>query len=301
MSASSSDLAIGQLLSLAPPTKELQAVSKDLLSMRPGSLRKVSKWSMDYLEKNNLKISYKPSASDFVVSKLSKLEPEQSPDDTTGYYANYTTGEVFSVKFPSLRVNKVMDDYSDSSSSGPLFLKVRDYILRNNLPDKYQLFEISPSELCILSGISELMEENFWSIHSSAKWTLERGAGGCFSLSGEVSVYAHYYENCNFHYKVGPVKIKQKDGISDLESVFDRIGAKKNKINLRISNQLFLTEAELDNGGTTAGSAHSSGRCSAVMGIQPTSVMKRLRRQLPIHKAKFDWNVARMNLMSNLS
>jgi hypothetical protein len=297
---SSPELAAGQLLSLAPPSIEVASVARDLLTLRPTLQRKLSKWTMDNLEKSNVKINHKASASSFVISKLSKLEPDQSQDESTGYYANYVTGEVFAVQYPTLRVAKIMENYADTDSPSPLFMKVRDFVVRNSLNSRFQIFEVGPSEIIIQGGISETMEENFWSIHSSSKWTLQASSTSGYSLGGEISVRVHYFENCNFHYKIGPVKINTKHGISDIEMVFDRISAKHQRLKLRISNQCVFNDAEFENAGN-GGSAQSSGKCSAVMGIQPTSIVKKLRRQLPVHKAKFDWNIARINLMSTLS
>jgi hypothetical protein len=295
------DLAMGQLLSLSSPGTEVVLVAKDLDTIRPGG-KKLAKWTGDFLEKHNVKILFKPSNSDFLISKQSKLEPDgaQTVSSTSvGYFANFLTGEVFSVDFSSMRIEKVLDNYSDDVPPSPLFTKVRDYILRNHLVAAYQVFDSGNGEVLLVGGVTELSQANYWSIHNSSRWTVRRDpAQGTYKLSGEVNVSVHYFESCNFHYRIGPVTIQTKSGLADIESVFRRIQIKQNRLKLRISNQLFITDADFDNG--NGSSAHSSGRCSAVMGIQPTSLIKRLRRQLPVHKAKFDWNVARMHLMGNL-
>lgn len=295
------DLAMGQLLSLSAPGTEVVLVAKDLETLRPSG-NKLARWTGDFLEKHNIKISFKPSNSDFLISKQSKLEPDgpqADPSTTLGYFANFVTGEVFSVDFSSMRIEKVLDNYSDDVPPSPLFTKIRDYILRNHLVSDYQIFDSGNGEVSLVGGVTELNQANYWSIHNSSKWTVRRDpAQSTYKLSGEVNVSVHYFESCNFHYRIGPIAIRTKSGLADMESVFRRIQIKQNRIKLRISNQLFITDADFDN--ANGSSAHSSGRCSAVMGIQPTSLVKRLRRQLPVHKARFDWNVARMHLMGNL-
>jgi hypothetical protein len=296
------DLGAGQLLSMSLPGMEAVLVARELGSLLPSSSKKLAKWTGDFLERHNVKISFKPSNSEFLISKLSKLEPDSPNSNETcslGYFANFVTGEVFSVDFATMRVDKVMDNYADEAPPSSLFLKTKDFILRNQLSSEYQVFENGDSEVLVIGGITELNQTNFWSIHNSSRWTVRKdSSSGTYKVSGEVSVSVHYFENCNFHYQVGPIQIRAKSGLVDIESVFRRINVKINRTKLRISNQVVMAEAEFDNG--TTASAHSSGRISAVMGIQPTSIVKRLRRQLPVHKAKFDWNVARMHLIGNL-
>ena len=299
----SSDLYIGQLLSLAPPGKEMVDVVNNLAALKES--KKYPKLICDFFEKNNIKI--KARGSEFVVSRLNCLELEEGGGNPElSYYSNLVTGEVFSMDYKNgLRVEKVLDNFENPSTGSSLFDKTKATIVANGATDSFQLFEsANPDEVVIMNGLSEFMDCNFWSIHNTCQWTVRREGSSRYTVSGDVSAYVHYYENCNFHLNVGKVKIR-KSTVDSIEAIFAKITINVLKLKIGLNSKFTLLDGEFEKpnvGGDSSmsTSAGSSTRFSAVMGIQPVSVLKKLRRQLPVHKVKFDWNIARVQLMSGL-
>lgn len=289
------DLSIGQLISLSPPGREVAEIAKNLDQL--GGSKKIDRFSVDFLEKTNSKINHKPSSSSFLISSLTRINEGASPDGRR-YYLNAVTGEVFSAVFSTstgLVVDKVDD--RDVSSSAPLFSKIRHYIITQDLMRNFEVaLTQDPSQIVLVHGVSQWMEYNFWSIHASCEWVVKEENGG-YLVSGSASVAAHYYENCNFHIKFGPISFREKR-VHSVTEIFKRITAKIFKLKLKINNRLVMMDADFEN--HEASSASNSGRFSSVHGIQPVSALKKLRRQLPVHKAKFDWNIARVQLVQSI-
>jgi hypothetical protein len=291
----STDLLLGQLVSLAPRGKESVEVVKELANLREHP--KYPKILCDFLERNNVKIKHR--GSEFLISRFNCLELENGEARPyVSFYSNPMSGEVFAVDYGDidLDIEKVFDGF-ESETISPLFRQVKKHILENNLKSSFQVFETeNPNTVILVSGLDEYMDSNFWSIHNSCVWKLTLGANN-FTLSGDVSLYTHYYENSNFHCHIPSLKVK-KSHHDSLEKIFRKIRKHIGKIKLELSNKFAIMDAEFERapGGETSGisSNQSTARFSTVTGIQPVSILKKLRRQLPVHKVKFDWNIKRV-------
>lgn len=299
----SKDLCLGQLLSLAPPGRELAEVVKDLSVIKDS--HRYPKFMCDFFERNNVK--FKCQGSEFLISRFNTLELEENGEHSqqphVSYYSNQLSGEVFSVDFrsPSLNAERVLESLETEETS-PFFQKVKSHIIQQSQTSSFQLFETEDTHTVILvSGLCEFMDSNFWSIHNACVWKVVH-ADGQYTISGQVSMYVHYYENCNFHLKIKDLRIK-KSHVASLTEVFKSISKTVAKLKLKLNSKFVLVDSEFEKPGDTTGStsAASSARFSVVMGIQPVSILKKLRRQLPVHKVKFDWNIKRVQLMQQQS
>ena len=290
----SSDLLIGQLLSLAPRGKEAIEVVKELENLKENP--KYPRFLCDFFERNNIKIKHK--GSEFLISRFNCLELENGETrPNVSYYSNPVSGEVFSVDYNNLdlEIEKVFEGF-ESETSSTTFQEVRKFIIDKDLKSSFQVFETeNPNTVIVFSGLDEYMESNFWSIHNSCIWKLTRSENA-YILSGEMSLYTHYYETCNFHFHIPSLKVK-KSHHDSLEKVFQKIRKHISRTKIEIGNKLTILDADFDRSGeATSGNSsnQSTARFSTVTGIQPVSILKKLRRQLPVHKVKFDWNIKRV-------
>lgn len=307
---------MGQLLALAPPGKEICEILDNFKKLLGSSFVNFEKLSTDFAEKNHVRIKFKQGASSCIVSRFNRLELDDDHENQDAnlascrFYSNLITGEVFSVDFATgMSIDKVMDLPDAERDPNPLRDKVKAHIIGNQLLGEFSLVETDdPNQVILLNGITESFESNFWSIHTACRWRLGRNPdNSSFSVSGEISTYVHYFEHCNFHFCLKKLKVHIKDPLDSLESVFAKIRHKIHKIKLKLNSKFVLLDAEFDrygpgsSDGSKTTSAASSSKYSSVSGIQPVSILKKLRRQLPIHKGKFDWNLARVQLLNNLS
>lgn len=314
------DFVVGQLIAMVPPGKEVLDIAKDL-NLLADSGEKISKLVRNFYEKYSIRID-----KSFRVSKYNQLELEDDGGSSNTaaspqcYYANPLSGEVILVDYRgaslgTVKVDKVNELFD--LASGNEFLSSIKTLLSKSSPDDRELFssvyETDQPNACIfVTGLTEQMEVNFWSIHCCCVWTVSRDPeSNSLGLSGEVNVTVHYYEaGANFQIRVDNLKIKKQTGIESLEKVFAKIKLKILKIKTRIHDKFFLpTESSVlaeDIPGKQAPlpqvrSTPPSAQATAAFAPIPVTILKKLRRQLPIQKTKFDWNLHKALLIQNLS
>ena len=299
------ELVVGQLLSLAPVGKELIEVARNVAELRPSP--QIPRLIREFLESGNVRI--KAKGIDFLISKFNLLEVEGAGPDQAqlAYYSNPLTGEVFQVDFSGggLAVEKLAERFEFTRSSEfNYFASLKAQIERSKI-DWAHLFEAEGGKCLILTGLSEYMETNCWSIHCSCVWSVEPdGSEGADTVSiiGTASLSGQYFENANFHFALKDHRLKPMKCVP-IDSVFEKIGKAIFKLRNRLNNKFLFNEVDLGDQWATSSTAGSGGssRSSAVLGpVHTSSLVRKLRRALPVHKAKFDWNLARIQLMQNL-
>ena len=221
----SPEMSVGHLLSLAPRGKEVIEIGRnisELAILSPSLLR-------ESLESNNVRI--KGVGIDFLISRLNFLEVESNDgsdvDSNLAYYSNPLRGEVFQVDYTGcgLSVEKLSEQYEFTCLQNIFFTKLKNKVEQDNI-DWVHIFDSSDenNSVFIVTGLSEYMETNFWSIHASCVWTVEPIFEDKISLSGKISFGSHYYEECNFHFQADDIEIKR------IEVQFDELFDKMKKL-----------------------------------------------------------------------
>jgi len=329
------DFMVSQLMILASGMgKEVSTIATDVFHLLPdGSSDKLIRLLRENLEKNYFPIT---GNNGFRISKFNQLELEEEASTTTdsssvgqGYYANPLTGEVVLVDFRplvtthgGLGIQKV-NELFDLAAQNKIISDIKAYFACAGSADMEtfsSIFETDNDNTCVIvTGISEHMEVNYWSVQCACVWTVERvndSGDPTYTLTGEISGYVHYYESCNFHYSFPKIKVKRISNIASIEKIFLKIKSKILKVKSKLHGKIFLP-ADMEDvqvgGGQTAclstgaaGPAPSSGAvrpspsATPAFAPQPVTVLKKLRRPLPIHKTKFYWNLHKVMLLQNL-
>lgn len=295
----SPDLIIGQLLSMAPPTGELAYVLSDLEVLLGESdvecSEKRRKQMKEIFEKYYVSIKFDENTN-FRVSKFNQLEVDEDEGGAklsgTGYYSS-SSGEIFCVHFgKDFYIEKLsLDDGSGEISTSPGLISNF-----KNTPGSsiFTVFETDkPNTILLVNGLTEHTETNFWSIHSHCVWTLSQ-SDSSFTLSGEINASVHYFESCNFRLNIPKWKIQKISSLTSLPEVIELIEKKIHKFKNKIHNKLFLPDPETE-GEATPGAMMDLGAPAQV------TVLKKLRRQLPVTRTKFDWNLARVQFQQQVA
>jgi hypothetical protein len=292
---------IGQIYHSATPGQELMDIARDILSIVPG--HQSSRIIKDICERNGARM--KIGCQTFLLSRYNQMATESDGDDTCEislqYYLNPLTYGVLAVDYSRMSGEVVQTDFNFDSefNSNNLFRLIKEFIISNNLSN-YQIFHnySSPTQpvasSCVLvGGITESSEVNFWSIHTNCVWLVKMGEDGVIEITGgEINSKIHFYENCNFFLKLNKIKIQKIDKINSIENLFAQIFKILNSIKIKLNSKFVLNSSHDDSSSLIAEGSPS--------GI-PVSVLRKLRRALPVHKQKFDWNIHRLNFNKNLN
>ena len=235
------DFIVGQMLSMAPPGKEVLEIAKDLNTLSDCSL-KTAKLVRNFYEQNCIRID-----KSFRISKYNQLELEDdnnasSSSSSQCYYANPLTGEVILVDYRSAHLGSIkVDKVNELFDLGNEFLsEIKTAISGDDFFTS--VYETDQPNACILiTGLTEYMEVNFWSIHCACVWTIVKNqAEKTYSFFGQVNVSVHYFEaGSNFQFRIDKLVIKKKE-VDNLEKGCSKIKMKIMRIKTKIHDKFFI-------------------------------------------------------------
>jgi len=212
----------------------------------------------------NGRVVTSPSNNKVAISAASEL-------DAT-HYIDPATQEVFLVDHLTLattadRTANTRIDSTLEKKCAALNTALKSYLEHQYKPEDSAIGAYPMNGNIVVVLVSEKPNlRNYWSGRWASVWTIK--AGSAFSISGEIKVHAHYFEDGNIQLNTTrPIDSSELPAGTDAEFA--------NAVITFIENAETKTRAALDD----------------MFATLNTDTLKSMRRVMPITRTKMEWNV----------
>mmetsp|Transcript_5926 Transcript_5926/g.7311 ORF Transcript_5926/g.7311 Transcript_5926/m.7311 type:complete len:287 (+) Transcript_5926:23-883(+) len=271
-------LQIAQHFLLNAPPGQFDSVLSDVKVITPEGLvadDKLDQIARDFNTKN-LRIVREGEYAPLVLSKLGEvggapnkyLEPKSNMVFTVNHLKMALDGE------PS-PADGVMDAEAENTRQA-VQEAIQEYVA-DRFVDGTAASAVyaSPQELNIAISGEKLNLRNFWSGQFLSTWNVKLAATGP-TVSGEIKIRAHYFEE-------GNVQLNTKKSVAATTLTCDEAG-----IAAAVKNLIFTEEKVVQEG------------LEEMYANMTEETFKAMRRVMPVHRNKVNWNINEVKLNANL-
>jgi capping protein alpha len=263
---------------LNAPPGQFDSVLSDVKVITPDGLvtdDQVEQIARDF-NTRNLRILREGDHPPVILSKLGEV------GGATNKYLEPKSNQVFTVNHSKFTLNGepmpadgVMDADAEGSRKavqGAVEEYVNDRFVEGTAASAVYA---APQQLSIVISGEKLNLRNFWSGQFLSTWTVQLAPTGP-TVSGEIKIRAHYFEE-------GNVQLNTKKVIAPVTLTCDEAGLAE-----AIKNLIFTEEKVIQEG------------LEEMYANMTEETFKAMRRVMPVHRNKVNWNINEVKLNANL-